>query len=613
MRDFLKNFKAQFCDTVKNNVYLIKFVTSKKHGKTYVFLKAVSALIAALFPIILTVFPGLIINELIYDRNIAKIVCYTAVIVLCPALNQVFNISIGRLVSRIEKELHLQTALDFYWHLSQLEIEFRENPDVSTKGDIARNTLENAAASINLVFGLISSVIGLLALIAIVSILNPFIMALVVINVILSSVITKRANDKQNATTHEYYRLMRYINVFENFVAQVHYAKEVSLFGLTKYFMEKYRGAQMDSDALSLKREGYIHRANVWVSILNTVQETVFYIYMVLNVFWGNMLVGSMSIFLGAAHQFSNSMGAIFHQCIEMQRKNPEIADTIAYMNMPLMKMKSGTKKPVFDGDSVIEFRNVSFAYPGTDFPVLKNVNIKIRANEHLCIVGANGAGKSTFIKLLIRMYRPTEGRILLNDVDIEEYDYQAYWRLFSPVFQETELFGGVSFKENIVLADAFDPEKFDKVCGDHALQNLIQKMPRGVDTTIDKWVDEDGVTPSGGETQKITIARAIYHGGEVFLLDEPTAALDPISEYEIYEQFNEMIGNKCAVLITHRLSAVQLADKVAVFDQGSVVEYGTHTELYARGGIYTEMFDKQAKFYRDNPAGAPVSEEAGD
>ena len=203
LRDFLKKFKSQFCETVKNNVYLIKFVTSKKHGKTYVFLKAVSALIAALFPIILTVFPGLIINELIYERNIAKIVCYTAVIVLCPALNQVFNISIGRLVSRIEKELHLQTALDFYWHLSQLEIEFRENPDVSTKGDIARDTLENAAGSIHLVFGLLSSVIGLLALIAIVSILNPFIMALVIINVILSSVITKRANDKQNATTHE--------------------------------------------------------------------------------------------------------------------------------------------------------------------------------------------------------------------------------------------------------------------------------------------------------------------------------------------------------------------------------------------------------------------------
>lgn len=170
-------------------------------------------------------------------------------------------------------------------------------------------------------------------------------------------------------------------------------------------------------------------------------------------------------------------------------------------------------------------------------------------------------------------------------------------------MFQENELFGGISFRDNIILADEYDSEKFERVCSDHALHDLIQKMPRGVNTTIDKWVDEDGVTPSGGETQKMTIARAIYHGGEIFLLDEPTAALDPISEYEVYEQFNEMIGDKCAVLITHRLSAVQLADKVAVFDQGSVVEYGTHAELYANGGIYTEMFDKQAKFYRDKPS----------
>lgn len=603
MRTFLKSFKSQFSNTVKTNIYLIKFVISKKCGKTYVFLKAVSSLIAALFPIVLTVFPGLIINELIYDRNISKIILFTSILVLCPALNQIFNISIGRLMSKIEKELHLQTTTDFYFHLSQLDIEYRENPDVKTKEDIARNTLENAAASINSVFGLISSMIGLLALIAIVSILNPFIMALVIANVILCSIITKKANDKQNETTHEYYKLMRYINIFEIPAVEVHYAKEVSLFGLTKYFIEKYRGAQRDSDRLSLKREGYIHRANLLVSIFNMVQEIVFYVYMIINVFSGNMLVGSMSIFLSAAHQFSNSIGTIFNQYIEMQRKNQEINDTIEYMNMPLIKMKSGTMKPIFDGNSVIEFKNVSFSYPGTDFLVLKNVNIKIRANEHLCIVGANGAGKSTFIKLLIRMYRPTEGSILLNGVDIYEYDYHEYWRLFSPVFQENELFGGISFRDNIILADEYDSEKFERVCSDHALHDLIQKMPRGVNTTIDKWVDEDGVTPSGGETQKMTIARAIYHGGEIFLLDEPTAALDPISEYEVYEQFNEMIGDKCAVLITHRLSAVQLADKVAVFDQGSVVEYGTHTELYANGGIYTEMFDKQAKFYRDKPS----------
>ena len=153
---------------------------------------------------------------------------------------------------------------------------------------------------------------------------------------------------------------------------------------------------------------------------------------------------------------------------------------------------------------------------------------------------------------------------------------------------------------ENIVLANKYDKERLDNVCSSAGLNSLVNELPKGYNTQVDKWIDEEGFEPSGGENQRIAIARASYHGGNIFILDEPTAALDPMTEYEIYTQFNRMITDKCAVLITHRLSAVQLADKVAVFDNGSVAEYGTHKELYSKGGIYTEMFDKQAQFYRD-------------
>lgn len=153
---------------------------------------------------------------------------------------------------------------------------------------------------------------------------------------------------------------------------------------------------------------------------------------------------------------------------------------------------------------------------------------------------------------------------------------------------------------ENITLSTTADLEKLNDVCSQSGLIKLANKLPKGYDTQVDKWIDEEGFQPSGGEGQRIAIARALYHGGEIFILDEPTAALDPNAEYEIYTQFNRMIENKCAILITHRLSAVQLSDTVAVFDKGHVAEYGTHKELYMKNGIYTEMFNKQAQFYRD-------------
>ena len=149
-------------------------------------------------------------------------------------------------------------------------------------------------------------------------------------------------------------------------------------------------------------------------------------------------------------------------------------------------------------------------------------------------------------------------------------------------------------------MADNYSRERLDEVCTESGLSSLVSKLPKGYNTQVDKWIDEEGFEPSGGEEQRIAIARACYHGGEIFLLDEPTAALDPVAEYEIYTQFNSMITDKTAVLITHRLSAVQLADKVAVFDNGSLIEYGTHKQLYSKGGVYTEMFDKQAEFYRN-------------
>jgi ABC-type multidrug transport system fused ATPase/permease subunit len=284
---------------------------------------------------------------------------------------------------------------------------------------------------------------------------------------------------------------------------------------------------------------------------------------------------------------------------LELARISLNVDELNQFMNLPSKIHASGNLSVDYSEKSVIEFRDVSFKYPGSDTYALKNVNLSINFNEKLCIVGSNGAGKSTFVKLLTRLYSPTEGIILLNGRNIADYSAEEYTELFAPVFQDFVKYY-FSIGINIALTPDYDVNKLDNIVKQCHLDTLIHKLPKGYDTQVGKLVDPTGFEPSGGENQRIAIARALYEGGDIYILDEPTAALDPNAEYEIYTQFNGMIKDKTAVLITHRLSAVQLADKVAVFDDGQIVEYGTHHELYAKGGIYTEMFDKQARFYRD-------------
>ncbi len=317
-------------------------------------------------------------------------------------------------------------------------------------------------------------------------------------------------------------------------------------------------------------------------------------------VLYRSLSIGYMTIFMSATGRLSEAFNSIVNSYMRMAKSGMEIHELMIFMETPIKQYATGTKIPVFDENSIFEFRNVSFKYLKSDIYAIKNLSLKFYANQRLCIVGSNGSGKTTFLKLLTRLYFPTEGEILLNGVNINEYDYEKYQQLFAPVFQDYSLYL-LSLRENITFSNENgDDNDIINICKECGLYDLIEKLPRGINTSVYKLFDEEGFEPSGGEGQKIAIARALYHNAPVYLLDEPTSALDPVAEHDIYAQFYNLIKSKTAILITHRLSAVQLADKVAVFSEGQVVEYGTHTELYAKGGVYTEMFDKQAQFYRD-------------
>ena len=269
-----------------------------------------------------------------------------------------------------------------------------------------------------------------------------------------------------------------------------------------------------------------------------------------------------------------------------------EIEDEMYKGKLPMEKRS--------DGQYQVEFRNVSFKYPGTENWALKDFSLKLTVGEKLAIVGMNGSGKTTMIKLLCRLYDPQEGEILLNGVDIRKFQQDEYCRLLSVVFQDYVLFP-FPLGENVAVSGEYEAEKVKRCLEDANFGERFKTLEDGMDTYLYKDYDDNGVEISGGEAQKIAIARAVYKDAPFILLDEPTAALDPLAEYEIYTNFDRIAGVKTAVYISHRLSSCRFCEKIAVFHEGRLVQLGSHEELVAdRSGKYYEMWAAQAQYYRE-------------
>ena len=245
----------------------------------------------------------------------------------------------------------------------------------------------------------------------------------------------------------------------------------------------------------------------------------------------------------------------------------------------------------------LVEFEQVSFRYPGTQTDVIRNLNLKFVIGEKMAIVGKNGSGKTTFIKLLCRLYDVTEGCIKVNGIDIRKYNYAEYQKLFAVVFQDFRLFA-FSVGENVAASKQVEVSRAMDALGRAGLEERMEKLRDGLDTFVGKEVYADGVVFSGGEKQKMAIARAIYKDASFVIMDEPTAALDPISECEVYAGFDQMVGKKTALYISHRLASCRFCEDILVFDQGTVVQRGSHEELVKEDGIYRKLWNAQAQYY---------------
>lgn len=328
------------------------------------------------------------------------------------------------------------------------------------------------------------------------------------------------------------------------------------------------------------------------------------YLFVCLKAWGGAFGVGSVTQYVGALTKLFFGISTMMSAVADMQANAEFLETSYEFLDIPNnMYQGSLTTEKRSDRQYEIEFKDVSFRYPGSSDWALRHVDMKFRVGQRLAVVGENGSGKTTFIKLLCRLYDPQEGEILLNGINIRKYRYDDYMALFSVVFQDFWLLPE-TLGENVAGTAEYDKSRAEQCLKEAGFEERLQKMPKGLDTHLYKTFDKDGVEVSGGEAQKIAIARALYHDKPFIVLDEPTAALDPVAEAEIYSKFSEIAGDKTAVYISHRLSSCKFCDEIAVFDKGQVVQKGSHEELLKdEEGKYHALWNAQAQYYVEKEA----------
>ena len=323
------------------------------------------------------------------------------------------------------------------------------------------------------------------------------------------------------------------------------------------------------------------------------------YVFVCLKAWGGAFDIGAVTQYVGAVTALAMNVYGVWARVGEMKTNAGYLDQTFTFLDLPNgMYQGSLTTEKRSDRQYAVEFRHVSFRYPGSEIWALKNVSLKFEIGKRLAIVGQNGSGKTTFIKLLCRLYDPQEGQILLNGIDIRKYNYRDYMQIFSVVFQDFQLLSQ-SLGSNVAGAMNYDRKRVRRALEDAGFGDRLRTMPQGLDTQLYRDYGENGVEVSGGEAQKIAIARALYKDASFIILDEPTAALDPIAEADIYSRFNDIAGDRTAIYISHRLSSCKFCDEIVVFDQGKIVQRGSHEALlHDETGLYRQLWDAQAQYY---------------
>lgn len=488
-------------------------------------------------------------------------------------------------------------------------LEYREILDVIEKSRKSTKWVETGIEGlIRFTIVICSDVFTCIVAMVILCRMNAYMIFVVIIFGILSCFSVDKAAKKDKYLTNDSVSYKnRKKDYFNRISRDFSYGKDIRLYNVQQKLLKTQKDLNEELHLNVCKARNVWLKSGVFTGTLDMLREGVMYIGLVFAILKKGLLISDFTLYVGCVHQFAGTFHNVMNIYARMRQCNREVNDYRTLNEFVDQQESSGVDVACAE-DYEIRFENVSFAYPGTDKPALKNVSLTITPKQKLAIVGLNGAGKTTFVKLLLKLYEPTGGRILLNGVDIRKYNTKSYYKLFAPVFQDMQCYA-FTLAENVSMKpEDFTDKKLVSECICRAgMGNKLDEWENGVDTNILKILHNDGVILSGGERQKLALARALYKNAPIVVLDEPAAALDAMAESKMYEDFDNLVSGKMAIYISHRLASTRFCDVIAMFEAGELVEYGNHNELMSVNGRYTRMFEMQAKYYKEEQSDEAV------
>lgn len=454
---------------------------------------------------------------------------------------------------------------------------------------------------------LMTSCIGFIVYLALLTNLNLWLAALVAATTAVSYFASKRINEWGYLHRSEELELTKRIEYANKTATSREFAKDIRMFGLRGWLEDLWGSTMRLYSAFCAKRERKYIWANIIDIVLTFLRNGIAYAFLIGITVKNGLPASQFLLYFAALSGFAQWVVEILDKLSVMHKQSLDISTIREFLDWDEPFDLNGGERIAFEPNKQYEIRldNVSFRYPKADKDTLSHINLTVHPGEKLAIVGLNGAGKTTLVKLVCGFLDPTEGRILLNGEDIRKFNRNDYYALFSAVFQEFSVLD-VTVKENVAqCVDGIDETRVWQCIDKAGLTEKIKSLPKGIETHLGRRVFKDGVEFSGGQTQRLMLARALYKNAPILVLDEPTAALDPIAENDIYQKYNDMTHGRTSFFISHRLASTRFCDRIIFVDSGKIAEEGTHDELLKNGGGYAYMFEVQSKYYRsDNQDG---------
>lgn len=594
---------------MENILYLIKNMWKWDKGLFFFFLVQIPLLV--LGPFLGIYLPKVLIDSITQDASIGLFLKKMAIPIISTILVESilkashFKTNAGGIIYRFNYiRLQIDKAIDTDYE----NIDGPQGQNKMMKATMATmNDQSGTQAITKVLIELFSNIIGILLYGGIIFTIHPLLIIFIFISSLITYYVGDYANKFEYKNKDNLSPVQKKLGYIRTKAGDFTAAKDLRLYNMSHWFKDMYNIFIRERVRLQKQNLWRKYLVNATDGLLGFLRDGIAYGFLIYSVLYRNMSIGNFVLYFGAISGFSIWISGIVRNFNELNRIHLETCDLREYFDMEdKMNRGEGVELPKsWELPCDIELRNVYYKYPGAEDFTIKNINFHIKKGEKLALVGLNGAGKTTLVKLICGLYTPTKGEIYINGKKSSDYNRDEYYTLFSVVFQDIYLLP-MSIEKNISLQldEDIDNERMNKVLEMSGLMEKVESLPKGKETLLLKSIYEDAIDLSGGELQKLMLAQALYKDGPIIILDEPTAALDPIAENEIYQKYNEFTKEKTSIFISHRLSSTRFCDRILFIEDGEIVEAGDHYTLMKEDGKYKEMYDKQSHYYKENLGG---------